>query len=158
MKTETKQGPSSPCCQDSSWRRCTSGQFSASRPIPTPALQNLSVDEPSETLVAPTLLALLCRLNTMVALMHVPPGASMPALLQLMAGAQEFSGICLRRSEKKVLNAINRNAECVRYHVEEPSKPGKATARIKTAAEKIFILVRDAPPGFCTEILSSGLL
>ena len=78
----------------------------------------------------------------MVGLMNVPPGASMPALLRQLAGAEEFSGICLRRSEKKVLNAINRNAECVRYHVEEPSKPGKATARIKTAAEKIFILVR----------------
>ncbi len=92
--------------------------------------------------MASALLALLCRLNTMVALMNVPPGASMPTLLRLLAGAQEFSGICLRRSEKKVLSAINRNAECVRYHVEEPSKPGKVTVRIKTAAEKIFIVVR----------------
>lgn len=78
----------------------------------------------------------------MVALMGVRPGASMPMLLQLLAGAQEFSGICLRRSEKKTLNAINRNAGCVRYPVEDPAKPGKATLRIKTAAEKIFILVR----------------
>ena len=77
----------------------------------------------------------------MVTLMRVQPGASMPVLLQLLAGAQEFHSICLRRSEKKVLNALNRNAACVRYFVEDPVKPGKAMPRIKTAADKIFILV-----------------
>ncbi len=78
----------------------------------------------------------------MVALMDVQSCASMPVLLHLLSSAQEFSGICLRRSEKRVLNAINKNAKCVRYSVEESSKPGKPTARIKTAAEKIFVLVR----------------
>lgn len=77
----------------------------------------------------------------MVSLMRVQSGASMPVLLQLLAGAQEFHSICLRRSEKKVLNALNKKAACVRYPVEDPVKPGKATPRIKTAAEKIFILV-----------------
>ena len=66
----------------------------------------------------------------------------MPVLLQLLSGAQEFHSICLRRSEKKVLNTLNKNVACVRYSVEDPDKPGKATPRIKTAAEKIFILVR----------------
>lgn len=74
--------------------------------------------------------------------MDVQPCASMPVLLQLLSAAQEFSGICLRRSEKRVLNDINKNAGCVRYSVEDPSKPGKPTTRIKTAAEKIFVLVR----------------
>ncbi len=78
----------------------------------------------------------------MVALMSLQSSASMPQLLQLLSTAQEFSGICLRRSEKKVLNMINKSAECVRYHVEDASRPGKPTARIKTAAEKVFILVR----------------
>ena len=81
----------------------------------------------------------------MVALMSVQSCASMPLLLQLLSSAEEFSGICLRRSEKRVLNAINKNAKCVRYHVEEPAKPGKPTTRIKTAAEKIFVLVRKLP-------------
>ena len=81
----------------------------------------------------------------MVALMSVQSCASMPLLLQLLSSAEEFSGICLRRSEKRVLNAINKNANCVRYHVEDPAKPGRPTTRIKTAAEKIFVLVRKAP-------------
>ena len=89
----------------------------------------------------PARAAVLCRLQTMVALMNVQSSASMPMLLQLLSAAQEFSGICLRRSEKRVLNAINKNAKCVRYNVEDPSKPGKPTTRIKTAAEKIFVLV-----------------
>ena len=81
----------------------------------------------------------------MVALMAVQHCASMPVLLQLLSTAQEFSGICLRRSEKRVLNAINKNTTCMRYHVEDPSRPGKPTARIKTAAEKVFVLVRRLP-------------
>ena len=71
----------------------------------------------------------------MVSLMRVQSGASMPVLLQLLAGAQEFHSICLRRSEKKVLNAINRNAECVRYSCGGIlSSLARPYARIKTSS------------------------
>ena len=93
----------------------------------------------------------------MVSLIRVQSGASMPVLLQLLAGAQEFHSICLRRSEKKVLNTLNKNAACVRYSVEDPVKPGKATPRIKSAAEKILILVRQLrlAPKLCLSPRSS---
>ena len=89
----------------------------------------------------PSSLASLCRLPTMVRMMLLPGHASMSSLLHLLAGAEEFSSICLRRGEKKALNSINKDAGCVRFFVHEDGKPAKPKGRIKTAAEKIFILV-----------------
>ena len=77
----------------------------------------------------------------MVRMMLLPGHAPMPALLHLLAEAEEFSSICLRRGEKKALNAINKDAGCVRFFVHEDGKPARPMERIKTAAEKIFILV-----------------
>ncbi len=77
----------------------------------------------------------------MVSMMELPSHASMPMLISVLSRAEEFSGVCLRRSEKKALNSINKNKESTRYFVPEPSKPSKPKERIKTAAEKIFVLV-----------------
>ena len=81
------------------------------------------------------------RLPTMVSLLEVPSSASMPMLISILSQAEEFSGICLRRGEKKSLNSINKNDATMRFFIPEASKPSKPKERIKTAAEKIFILV-----------------
>ena len=94
----------------------------------------------------------------MVRMMLLPGHAPMPALLHLLAGAEEFSGICLRRGEKKALNAINKDAGCVRFFVHEDGKPAKPRERIKTAAEKIFILVRRCWQTVWTPVKYSSLV
>lgn len=58
--------------------------------------------------------------------------------------SEELSNIHLRRSEKKILNAINRcesNNE-VRFHVPDAKNAAKPAQRIATPAHKILILVR----------------
>lgn len=80
------------------------------------------------------------RLPTMVELAACRAGGGMADLLWVIARSSELSGIKLRRSEKKVLNAVNKS-EDVRYHVMNAGKPGKVADRISTAADKIFILV-----------------
>ena len=79
----------------------------------------------------------------MARMLALPSHAGMPALLHLLSTAEEFAGICLRRGEKRALNAINKDAGCVRFSVlEEEARSGKPRERIKTPADKIFILVR----------------
>lgn len=78
----------------------------------------------------------------MARMLALPSHAGMPALLHLLSAAEEFADICLRRGEKRALNAINKDAGCVRFPVTEEGRPGKARERIKTPADKIFILVR----------------
>ena len=92
----------------------------------------------------------------MVRMMLLPGHAPMPVLLRLLAEAEEFSSICLRRGEKKALNAINKDAGCVRFFVHEDGKPAKPKERIKSAAEKIFILV-GLWQALCTLIEDSSL-
>jgi hypothetical protein len=77
----------------------------------------------------------------MIKMMKISSHVGMPPLLWILSEAEEFAGICLRRSEKKVLNTINKDEHCVRYFVSQASRPSKAKDRIKTAAEKIFIMV-----------------
>ena len=58
--------------------------------------------------------------------------------------SEELSHIHIRRGQKMVLNLINqrkRNNE-VQYHVPEEGRPERPCKAIKTAAEKIVILVR----------------
>ncbi|KAK9810502.1 hypothetical protein WJX72_011853 [[Myrmecia] bisecta] len=83
------------------------------------------------------------RLPTMINIVNVPDHASMPDLLDLIARSDEFSGIKLRRDQKKILNAINKG-QGVRFSVTDPAKPQKAKERISTAADKIFILINEA--------------
>lgn len=85
------------------------------------------------------------RLPTMVSLLEVPSHASMPTLISVLSHAEEFSGICLRRGEKKSLNSINKNEAAMRFFIPEASKPSKPKERIKSAAEKIFVLVCMSP-------------
>jgi hypothetical protein len=77
----------------------------------------------------------------MIRMLALPSPAGMPALLALLAGAEEFGDICLRRGEKRPLNAINKDAACVRFCVPAEGRPGKPCERIRTPAHKIFILV-----------------
>lgn len=58
--------------------------------------------------------------------------------------SEELSNIHLRRSEKKVLNAINRceSSNEVRYHVPDAKNAAKPAQRIATPTHKILILVR----------------
>ena len=80
----------------------------------------------------------------MIRMRTLPSHAGMPALLQLLACAEEFGDICLRRNEKRALNAINKDAGCVRFFVPAEGRPGRPCERIRTPAHKIFILVRCA--------------
>ncbi len=88
------------------------------------------------------------RFKTMVDVCNTPSPAGLPELLMTIAGSAEFSGIKLRRSEKKPLNAINKGSNveggkghAVRFCVPDPHKPQKAKDRIRTGPEKIFIMV-----------------
>ena len=89
------------------------------------------------------------RFKTMVAMCNTPSPAGLPQLLMTIARSAEFSGIKLRRSEKKPLNAINKGSgpekgksHAVRFCVPDPHKPQKTKERISTGAEKIFIMVQ----------------
>lgn len=79
----------------------------------------------------------------MIALLATPPHASMPDLLMLLASSQEFSGIKLRRGEKRVLNTINRSAGQgrIRFCVTDGGAAGRRKERITSGPEKIFLLV-----------------
>ena len=89
------------------------------------------------------------RFKTMVAMCTTPSPAGLPELLMKIACSAEFSGIKLRRSEKKPLNAINKGsskvegskAHAVRFCVPDPNKPQKTKERINTGPDKIFIMV-----------------
>ena len=89
------------------------------------------------------------RFKPMVAMCNTPSPAGLPELLMTIARSAEFSGIKLRRSEKKPLNAINKGsssgsgkAHAIRFCVPDPHKPQKTKERISTNAEKIFIMVK----------------
>nr|AKI32384.1 DNA helicase [Watanabea reniformis] len=86
------------------------------------------------------------QLQTTIQMLAVPKHASMPDLLSLLARSQEFSGIKLRRGEKKVLNAINKSVGegRVRFCVPDPNRSQRPKERIATGPEKIFIMVNDA--------------
>ncbi|KAL0055867.1 hypothetical protein WJX82_005206 [Trebouxia sp. C0006] len=91
------------------------------------------------------------RFKTMVDMCKTPSPAGLPELLMTIAGSAEFSGIKLRRSEKKPLNAINKGsnveggkAHAVRFCVPDPHKPQKTKERIGNGPEKIFIMVNEA--------------
>ncbi len=75
-------------------------------------------------------------------------GFVLEPMVMTIAGSAEFSGIKLRRSEKKPLNAINKGsnveggkAHAVRFCVPDPHKPQKTKERIGNGPEKIFIMV-----------------
>lgn len=89
----------------------------------------------------------------MIRMMKVRSHAGMPTLLWVISEAEEFAGVCLRRSEKKVLNSINKNDDCMRFVVSEAARPAKAKDRIKTPAEKIFIMVRMTTSILCQSFL-----
>ena len=80
----------------------------------------------------------------MIRLLGAPSHASIPDLLMLVAHADDFDSIRLRRGEKKVLNAINKSVAEGRIRFCVPSAPGsqKHKQRITSGPEKIFILVR----------------
>ena len=89
--------------------------------------------------------------KTMKDICTISGQAGLPDLLMAVARSEELSGIKLRRSEKKPLNAINKGssnsadkAHNVRFCVPDPNKPQKAKERISTSAEKIFVMVRTA--------------
>ena len=88
------------------------------------------------------------RFKTMVAMCTTPSPAGLPELLMTIAQSAECSGIKLRRSEKKPLNAINKGgsaengkAHAIRFCVPDPHKPQKTKERISSGPEKIFIMV-----------------
>ncbi|KAL4421686.1 hypothetical protein ABPG77_010630 [Micractinium sp. CCAP 211/92] len=82
------------------------------------------------------------RMKTMVSLCNAPKGAAIPDLIAILAGSAELSNIKLRRSEKKVINAINHSAG-VRYPLMNPAKPSKVLERVATGADKIFVLINE---------------
>ncbi|GBF89417.1 ATP-dependent DNA helicase-like protein [Raphidocelis subcapitata] len=105
------------------------------------------------------------RLGTMVTVVTLPrPQASMEALIGVLARAEEFGAIMLRRTEKKLLNTINHRPYSeggCRFPVIDAAPapaaagggaggaggaaaPRRVKARIQTAAEKIQILINDA--------------
>ena len=87
--------------------------------------------------------------KTMKDICMISGRAGLPDLLMAIARSEELSGIKLRRSEKKPLNAINKGSSstadkthAVRFYVPDPNKAQKAKERISTSAEKIFVMVR----------------
>jgi replicative superfamily II helicase len=83
------------------------------------------------------------RLPTMALVAGCPPGGGAAELLWVVARSAELSGIKLRSNEKKALNALNRG-DGVRFHVMSAAKPDRVADRVATAADKIFLLVRDS--------------
>ena len=90
------------------------------------------------------------RFKTMIAICDTASPANLPDLLMTIARSAEFSGINLRRSEKKPLNAINKGSggengkgHSVRFFAPDARKPQKPKERISSSAEKIFIMVCD---------------
>lgn len=79
----------------------------------------------------------------MIGLIGIPSRASLPDLLMVIVSSCEFDSIKLRRSEKKVLNEINRSQQDgrIRYCVPNPAKPDRHKERISSSPEKMFILV-----------------
>ena len=61
-------------------------------------------------------------------------------LIWIIAQADELNSIILRRSEKKVLNACNKN-DALAHHVMSTVKAAKVSDKITTAEEKIFVLI-----------------
>lgn len=107
--------------------------------------------------LAPTLAGQLAarhyvRLPTLAAAARAPRHASLPDLLECLCGAAEFSGIALRRSEKKQLAEMNKRAEAEgRPFVVAPeslsagrSSNPKPKKTISTPREKLLVLVSDA--------------
>ena len=100
---------------------------------------------------------------------RVPHPASVADLLLTLCGAEEFSGVKLRRDEKKQLKEWNLAADepaLVRFKVTEPGRGKSSPARrvpakaIRTAAEKLFVCAQVAmsddpaaavPPGMRLE-------
>ena len=91
------------------------------------------------------------RFRTMQHVTLMPPRASIPDLLMIVCLSEEFSGIRLRRSEKKTLNSINRNSAALKYRVYKDPHSEKVKERITSGAEKIFILVSFALSGHITD-------
>ena len=84
------------------------------------------------------------KLHTMMELFKVRQTATMEDLLWVIAKSSELSSIMIRRSEKKVLNALNDAPETsIKYKVLDSKKsPRKVLKRVQEPYEKIFLLVR----------------
>ena len=77
--------------------------------------------------------------------------ASLPDLLEIICGAAEFSGVALRRSEKRQLAGMNKRAAAEgRPFVVAPESLAATSATVKpkktisTPKEKLLVLVSDA--------------
>lgn len=83
------------------------------------------------------------KLHTMMELFKVRHTASMEDLLWVIAKSSELSSIMIRRSEKKVLNALNDAPQSsIKYKVLDSKKsPRKVLKRVQEPCEKIFLLV-----------------
>ena len=106
--------------------------------------------------LAPTLAGQLAarhyvRLPTLAAARDAPMHASLPDLLEIICGAAEFSGVALRRSEKRQLAGMNKRAAAEgRPFVVAPESLAATSATVKpkktisTPKEKLLVLVSDA--------------
>ncbi|KAG2449576.1 hypothetical protein HYH02_005109 [Chlamydomonas schloesseri] len=112
------------------------------------------------------------RLGTMSAITQVGSHAGMMALLRVIAVAEEFAHIRLRRGEKKVLNDINKRVAGdapIKFPVpadppaggvgSSAARPGppKPKDRISKATEKIFIMVNEALSDTLNETLDYSM-
>ncbi|GMH32639.1 hypothetical protein BSKO_00473 [Bryopsis sp. KO-2023] len=99
------------------------------------------------------------RFQTMINMTEAPSHASVPDLIMMMASAEEFSNISLRRGEKKILNGINcrKDEVGVKYRVMDPAKPNKPKERIGNVQEKIFVLTNEALSDSPSETLDASL-
>lgn len=106
------------------------------------------------------------KLHTMMELFKVRQAASMEDLLWVIAKSSELSSIMVRRSEKKVLNALNDAPESsIKYKVLDSKKsPRKVLKRVQEPCEKIFLLVgcqmvyRYLSVPYCFNLLSIKML
>ena len=122
--------------------------------------------------LAPTLAGQLAarhyvRLPTLAAAARAPRHASLPDLLECLCGAAEFSGVALRRSEKKQLAEMNKRAAAEgRPFVVAPESLAAASAAgsnpkpkktIASPKEKLLVLVSDALGEQPTEALDYSM-
>ncbi|KAF8067393.1 MER3 [Scenedesmus sp. PABB004] len=106
------------------------------------------------------------KLRTMAGIVGLGERPSVPSLLRVICGAEEFRATSLRRCERKVLNAINHaaNPAALRHSVmaAPPDGPGappsaKVKERITSAQEKLFILLNDGLADKPSEALDYSL-
>lgn len=108
------------------------------------------------------------RLPTLAAARAAPSHASLPDLLERLCGAAEFSGVALRRSEKRQLAEMNKRAAAEgRPFVVAPQSLAAAAAAaagnpkpkktISTPQEKLLVLVSDALGEQPTEALDYSM-